>query len=137
MESNGQNQTHQPFCGTIKGAIQLLRNKYGNDDVLTFCCIKVTLLDANNQWVAEEATDDSGNFTFTGVGLQAYTLVFPETIDYQGQKFLPASSEFQHKFTVTLSTQEPLVKSVDIRYVLPVTGSLESYEPIVDARMNA
>lgn len=134
MESDRKNQFHQPSCGTIKGVIQLLRNKYGSDDILTLCCLKVTLLDADNHWVAEETTDDDGNFTFTGVGLQDYTLIFPEAVDYQGQKFLPTGSTFQHKFSVAPSAQQPLVKGIDVHYVLPVMGSLESYSPSTNSQ---
>ena len=123
-----------PTYGTIKGTIQIHRNQYGDDDVLTLCCIKVTLLDTDNQWVAEEYTDDKGDFAFLGYPLKAYTIVFPELIDYRKQKFLPQGSGFTYKFPVTLSPERTRVDGVDIHYCLAQTGSVQGYTLGMDAQ---
>jgi hypothetical protein len=135
MENNGRlNQSDRPTYGTIKGNIQIFRNQYGEDDVLTLCCIKVTLLDANNQWVAEEYTDDNGDFAFLGFPLRAYTVIFPESIDYRKQKFVSESSGFRHQFKVELSPEKTVVDDVDIRYSLSQTGLIEGYPLGADAQ---
>jgi len=135
MKSNGRlNQSDRPAYGTIKGNIQIFRNKYGNDDVLSFCCIKVNLWDSDDQWVTEECTDDNGDFAFVGLALKAYTVVFPESIDYQKQKFVSESSGFRHQFKVELSPEKTLVDNVDIRYSLSQTGLIEGYPTGADAQ---
>ena len=121
-------------CGSIKGAIQIHRNQYGDDDVLSLCCIKVTLFDANGQWVDEEYTDDNGNFAFLGSPLKAYTVVFPESITYRKQKFLPDGSEFKHQFPVTLSAEQRQVIGVDMNYGLPQTGLIEGHPVSADTQ---
>src|ERR1041385_2888837 len=95
MKTNKRlNANFAPTCGSIKGTIQIHRKQYGDDDVLSLGCIKVILLDADDgQWADEEYTDDNGNFTFLGLALKAYTVVFPESIDYRNQKFLPERLE--------------------------------------------
>jgi len=129
-------QVRTPFYGTIKGSIQIHRNKYGSDDVLTLCCIKVTLLDADNQWVAEECTDDNGDFTFLGFALKTYTVVFPESITYQKQNFLPDGG-FQHHFKIELSPEKTIVDGITMHYGLLQTGSVQGYTLGSDAHVNA
>ena len=123
-----------PTCGSIKGTIQIHRKQYGDDDVLSLCCIKVILLDANGQWVDEEYTDDNGNFAFLGSPLKAYTVVFPESITYRKQKFLPEGSEFKHQFPVTLSAEQRRVIGVDMHYGLPQTGLMEGHPVNADTQ---
>src|ERR1043165_4073574 len=111
-----QTQVRTPFYGTIKGSIQIHRNKYGTDDVLSLCCIKVTLLDADNQWVGEECTDDNGDFAFLGFALKAYTVVFPESVIYQKQNFLPDNGGFQPHIKIELSPEKTMVDGITMHY---------------------
>ena len=111
-----------PTYGAIKGVIQIHRNQYSDDDVLSLSSIRVTLLDADGQWVDEEYTDDNGRFAFLGSPLKAYTVVFPESITYRQQKFLPKGSNFNHQLPVTLSAEQRRVTGVDIHYGLPQVG---------------
>ena len=128
METEKQQiQSNKATYGTIKGSIQIQRNMYGNDDVLTLCCIKVTLMDADNQWVAEESTNDDGDFAFLGTPLGVYTIVFPDSIDYQNQKFLPQSTAFHYQFPVELTWWKPLVDDIHVHYNLPKTGVIQGY----------
>ena len=116
---NDMSDASRNLYGTIKGSVQIQRNKYGNDDVLTLCCIKVNLFDADKQWVAEETTDDNGKFAFIGIPLKEYTVVFPELINYQNQSFLPQGSRFQNEFKIALSYEQMRVDKVNIHYTLP------------------
>ena len=135
MEMTKQlNYDSAPTYGSIKGTIQIHRNQYGDDDVLTLCCLKVTLLDADNHWVAEEYTDYNGEFAFLGFALKTYTVVFPESIDYRKQKFLPEGSGFKYQFPVTLSAEQTRVNDVDIHYGLPQTGLIQGYTPNADTQ---
>ena len=121
------NANFAPNCGSIKGTIQIHRKQYGDDDVLSLGCIKVILLDADDgQWADEEYTDDNGNFAFLGLALKAYTVVFPESIDYRNQKFLPEGSGFRHKFPARPSREQRLVDRIDLHYGLAKTGSIET-----------
>jgi len=122
-----QSQSNQPTFGTIKGNIQIQRNLYGSDDVLSLCCLKVTLLDANNQWVAEECTDDNGDFAFLGTPMGSYTVIFPDSIVYQKQKFLPQNKAFHYEFPVDLTSEKPLVANLHVHYSLPKSGVIQGY----------
>ncbi len=128
MESEKQfSYSNGPIYGTIKGSIQIQRNEYGDDDVLALHGLKVTLLDADNQWVNEDYTDDNGEFAFLGTNLKSYTIVFPEAIDYRNQRFLPESSEVQYQFPVDLTPEKPRVNNLHMRYGLRQTGMIEGY----------
>jgi hypothetical protein len=122
-----QSQPNKPIYGTIKGSIQIQRNLYGSDDVLAFCCLKVALLDADNQWVAEESTNDDGDFAFLGIALGTYTIVFPDAIVYQKQKFLPQNSAFHYEFPVELTPEKPLADNLHVHYGLPKNGVIQGY----------
>ena len=131
---NDLSGARQNLYGTIKGCVQILRNQYGNDDILALCCIKVNLYDANNQWVAEENTDESGNFAFIGVPRKQYTVIFPELIKYRNQSFLPQGSQFQHEFKIVLSDEQMVVDKVNIHYILPQVGVMQGYNLSTDSQ---
>ena len=127
-------QSDEPIYGAIKGSIQIQRRQYGDDDVLTLSGLRFTLLDGDNQWVNEDYTDDNGEFAFLGTALKTYSIVFPESIDYRKQKFLPESSEVQYRFPVDLTPERPRVNNLHMLYGHRQTGMIEGYTMNTDAQ---